>query len=163
MARRRSVWVSSSVQLVLVAGTAQHLDLGGTLKAVMGLTSIAGFTVTRMILNLTMHGSEGASCNLVDVAGGVTRVSNAAEIAGVAAMPDPTLSGDFMYLDRRWISEVGVEISATPIYCPLPVYVAADVHSQRKLAEQQTLVYLAKSLVRNVDYAIAARVLWLLP
>ena len=53
MARRASMWTLSLLNTAAAAGAQLLLDLGAALKTSRGISSLSGFTLTRMIINLT--------------------------------------------------------------------------------------------------------------
>ena len=139
------------------------MDMGDAPRSQLGMTSLNGLTIARMVINWTWQADALANdfelCLI-----GVAVVSEAAEVAGVASMPDLTnFGGPWYYHDGRHVPRVGPEIAATPIFGALGHMFHADVRSSRAIRNEQTPVLLGECAGNDFDLGVYVRTLYWLP
>ena len=163
MARRKAEWVLSSGEMQLAAGTDQKNEIGVDAQAHFGVASLGGYTVSRLIINLTWQ-ADSLGADFDPCFAGIVRVTEQASTAGIAALPDPEQTGGgWMWRDHSFIPRVGTEIAATPIYGAFGHMLRFDVRSSRKMLSEHTLVFLAGCTNNDYDLGFSVNALWLRP
>ncbi len=163
MARRRSMWCLSKSEFQLTAGTNQKFEIGNDVKSLIGVTSLDGYTVTRLLINLTWQ-ADALAADFDPCFAGISRVNERASTQGVDSLPDPELAGgEFMWRDHVFVPRVGPEIAATPIYGALALVRSFDIRSSRKMGNDQTLVFTAGCTTSDFDLGWSVNALWLIP
>jgi len=163
MARRKAEWVLSASEFQLVAGTNQKFEIGNDAQSHFGVSSLGGYTCSRLLVNLTWQ-ADALAADFDPCFAGIVRVSEQASTAGVGSLPDPEQAGGgFMWRDHTFIPRVGPEIAATPIYGALATLLRFDVRSSRKMLSEHTLVFIAGCTTSDYDLGWSVNALWLRP
>jgi hypothetical protein len=163
MARRRTLWVNTNTELQLTAGTPAIDDLGAPVRTLTGLTTLAGFTIARAIIRVTWQADVLAN-DFDPCRCGLIIASETAIAIGATAIPNPNSAGNaWYYYDQRFIPRVGAEIAATPVYGAFGYIHEADIRSQRKIGNEQSVVLAAECGNNDYDLGFISRILYLLP
>ena len=163
MARRQAEWVLSASEFQLAAGTNQKFEIGNDAQSHFGVASLGGWTVVRLLINLTWQ-ADALAADFDPCFAGIVGVTEVASTAGVGSLPDPELAGGgFMWRDHRFIPRVGSEISAVPVYGAFAHMVSFDIRSARKMKSEHTLVFIAGCTTSDYDLGWSVNALWLRP
>jgi len=162
MVRRRTAWILSGVNSAVVDGTQIIVPLGNDLRDIMSIENLAGFTVTRMIINLSYKPTLVGSGH-VRMSFGVYRVSEAAETAGQAAIPDPIANGGaWLFRDDVWVPNNGNEQSSG-VFTTWSTLRSFDVRAARRMLGDDTLVGVMATQGAAATIGVSVNALWQLP
>jgi len=162
MARRRSLWSTSNLNSAVVDGTRIVNDIGSGLRTLLGIDSLAGYTMVRQILNL-MYKPTLVGSGHVRMAVGITKATEVAISAGQGSLPAPTTQGhDWAFLDELWVPNNGNE-QAAGTFTTWSQVRSFDSRSMRKLGNNESIVALLETVSAAATIGISSRTLWLIP